>query len=68
MKPGLPTTFAVGGSPSKFVFALPGNPVSAWVTSHIFVVPALKKLAGWLNYTNTSINVRVSQHCVISDS
>ncbi|KAF8841581.1 hypothetical protein BDN67DRAFT_967000 [Paxillus ammoniavirescens] len=52
MKPGKPTTFASipvseGEAQRKFLFALPGNPASALVTFHIFVVPALRKLGGW---------------------
>lgn len=44
MKPGKPTTFASIGS--KLVFALPGNPVSAMVCYHLFVVPALLAASG----------------------
>jgi gephyrin len=44
MKPGKPTTFASLGS--KLFFALPGNPVSAMVCYHLFVVPALRAAAG----------------------
>jgi gephyrin len=50
IKPGKPTTFATipaAGGVAKPMFALPGNPASALVTFHIFVVPALRKLAGW---------------------
>ena len=57
MKPGKPTTFAsIPGVPDKkepeqgerkFLFALPGNPASALVTFHVFVVPALRRLGGW---------------------
>ncbi|XP_006456684.1 hypothetical protein AGABI2DRAFT_211731 [Agaricus bisporus var. bisporus H97] len=50
IKPGKPTTFAtipVAGGVAKPLFALPGNPASALVTFHIFVLPALRKLAGW---------------------
>ena len=54
VKPGKPTTFATipapaggQGSASVPLFALPGNPASALVTFHIFVVPALRKLGGW---------------------
>ncbi|KAJ2785369.1 hypothetical protein H4R18_000580 [Coemansia javaensis] len=45
MKPSKPTTFATvpGG---QFVFALPGNPVSALVAFHMFVAPGLRKAAG----------------------
>ncbi|XP_032231491.1 gephyrin isoform X2 [Nematostella vectensis] len=48
MKPGKPTTFASlrTGSQKKLLFALPGNPVSAMVTFYLFVLPALRKLAG----------------------
>jgi gephyrin len=44
MKPGKPTTF--GRINKALVFALPGNPVSAFVTCHLFVVMAAKILAG----------------------
>jgi gephyrin len=45
MKPGKPTTFATVGD--KQIFALPGNPASALVTFHLFVLPALRKAAGY---------------------
>ncbi|KAJ2011413.1 hypothetical protein IWW57_006629, partial [Coemansia sp. S610] len=47
MKPSKPTTFA-RMSEGKFVFALPGNPVSALVAFHMFAAPAIRKLAGHL--------------------
>jgi len=49
MKPGKPTTFASIPTKTgrKFMFALPGNPASALVTFHIFVVPALRRLGAW---------------------
>ncbi|KAF8476162.1 gephyrin [Kalaharituber pfeilii] len=52
MKPGKPTTFATVPSPSsaseihKLLFALPGNPASALVTFHLFVLPALRQFSG----------------------
>lgn len=53
MKPGKPTTFATvtvkdnaGQRVSKAIFSLPGNPASALVTFHRFVLPSLHKLAG----------------------
>ena len=48
MKPGKPTTFATIPSPSqtKTIFALPGNPASALVTFHLFVLPSLRKAGG----------------------
>ncbi|GLB34197.1 putative molybdenum cofactor biosynthesis protein [Lyophyllum shimeji] len=50
IKPGKPTTFATipfQNGVSKPMFALPGNPASALVTFHVFVVPALRLLGGW---------------------
>ncbi|KAF5005468.1 hypothetical protein FDECE_8087 [Fusarium decemcellulare] len=53
MKPGKPTTFATvpvkdnsGQRVSKVIFSLPGNPASALVTFHLFVLPSLHKLSG----------------------
>jgi len=44
MKPGKPLMFGdLQGVP---VIGLPGNPVSAYVTAFLFVLPALKKLQG----------------------
>ncbi|WP_394174076.1 molybdopterin molybdotransferase MoeA [Thalassotalea litorea] len=44
MKPGKP--FAFGNLPDSVFFGLPGNPVSATVTFHQLVVPALMKMSG----------------------
>lgn len=53
MKPGKPTTFATvpvkdndGRRVSKVIFSLPGNPASALVTFHLFVLPSLHKQSG----------------------
>jgi molybdopterin molybdotransferase len=44
LRPGKPTWFGTRGD--ALVFGLPGNPVSAMVTFHLFVRPALLALAG----------------------
>lgn len=53
MKPGKPTTFATvpiktvnGERTNRFIFSLPGNPGSAIVTLHIFVLAALQNMSG----------------------
>ncbi|KAK3390981.1 hypothetical protein B0H63DRAFT_389691 [Podospora didyma] len=53
MKPGKPTTFATvpvkdnaGERVSKVMFSLPGNPASALVTFHLFVLPSLHQMSG----------------------
>ncbi|CCH41277.1 putative gephyrin [Wickerhamomyces ciferrii] len=55
MKPGKPTTFATIDKPEiyngkrKIMFALPGNPASASVTAHLFLLPSLRKFSGYIN-------------------
>lgn len=44
VRPGKPLGFATRGA--TLAFALPGNPVSHWATWHLFVAPALRRLAG----------------------
>lgn len=44
LKPGKP--FFFGRLEDKFLFGLPGNPVSAFVTAVLLVLPALRKLQG----------------------
>ena len=53
MKPGKPTTFATvpfknsfGDPETRLIFSLPGNPASAIVTSHLFVLPSLHYASG----------------------
>lgn len=42
LRPGRPLVFA--SRRGQYAFALPGNPVSHWVTFHLFVAPLLEKL------------------------
>lgn len=55
MKPGKPTTFAtcVYNNINKYIICLPGNPVSATVTAHLFAVPLINRLSG--NYSKPTI-------------
>ena len=48
LKPGKPTWFGAAQTPAGrvLVFGLPGNPVSAMVTFHLFARPALRALQG----------------------
>ena len=45
MQPGRPTVF--GTRDRKFLFGLPGNPVSVLVATELYVVPALKRMMGY---------------------
>lgn len=57
MKPGKPLTFAEinpkqtpdVGTNQVLAFGLPGNPVSCLVCFHLFVVPAIRHLSGWMD-------------------
>lgn len=49
MRPGHPIWFGALGEPGdggKLVFGLPGNPVAAFTTFHMFALPALRVLSG----------------------
>jgi len=56
-----PTTFATlnHGSGKKLFFGLPGNPVSALVTCNLYVIPALRQMAGSPSPEPTVIKARV---------
>lgn len=59
MKPGKP--FAFGRLPSSCFMGLPGNPVSAVVTFHQLVVPALYQIAGSTAPTPTQLTATTTQ-------
>ncbi|KAI8615153.1 hypothetical protein BC830DRAFT_1064739 [Chytriomyces sp. MP71] len=71
MKPGKPCTFATvqpkNGGRIKLVFGLPGNPVSALVGFYLFVVPAVRSMAGYSNPKLTSLFVKIA-HSIPLDS
>lgn len=46
LRPGRPTWFGVAADGRTLAFGLPGNPVSAMVCFHLFVLPALRALQG----------------------
>lgn len=74
MKPGKPCTFATvdlpatpeGKSKQMLCFGLPGNPVSSWATFHLFVLPMLRKMAGWPNPHLRRVHVKLA-HTVKMD-
>lgn len=69
MKPGKPLTFSeiIPDSPNNetakkiLAFGLPGNPVSCLVCFHLFVVPAIRYLAGWANPHLPRVHARLRQ-------
>ena len=59
VRPGKP--FLFGRLNEKWVFGLPGNPVSAFVTFLLFVRPALLAMQGWRGASVTKTRATLSQ-------
>jgi molybdopterin molybdotransferase len=62
MRPGKPFTF--GQVNGKFLFGLPGNPVSAFVTFLLLVRPAILKMHGARNYGQAMIEGELAESIV----
>jgi molybdopterin molybdotransferase len=58
VKPGKPVLFGTRGD--KLVFGLPGNPVSAFVTCLLFVLPAIMRLQGAAEVEPAKVRVRLA--------
>ncbi|KRZ77111.1 Molybdenum cofactor synthesis protein cinnamon [Trichinella papuae] len=69
MKPGKPTTFASGQieGQRKYFFGLPGNPMSAWVTAHLFPIPALRKLSHWKEIKFPELWVKLKTNHILDE-
>ena len=65
MRPGKPTVFATRDA--KWVFGLPGNPVSTFVAYEMFVSPVLKTLQG-LKYNSLPLIPAVMEDEIIEKS
>jgi molybdopterin molybdotransferase len=65
MQPGKPQGFGVVGEDDVPIFALPGNPVSSYVSFQVFVLPALRKMMGKLPYVRPTVKARLT-HAVHS--
>jgi len=59
MKPGKPTTLARINN--KLVFSFPGNPVSCFVTAHLFISWSLKIISGDELYEFPKIKVKLTK-------
>lgn len=62
MRPGKPLAFGIRGE--KFVFGLPGNPVSAAVTFLILVRPALLKMRGLTEWNLPKVEAEAGEDFV----
>lgn len=61
MKPGKPLMVARRGK--QLILGLPGNPVSAFVTGFLFMLPALRKLLGSRDCLPQSIALPLAANC-----
>ena len=61
MKPGKPLTFATleRDGKKKLMFATPGNPVSSYVTSVLFVLPCIRVLLGKENAKHPVVEAKL---------
>ncbi len=50
MQPGKPQGFGTIGEDDTPIFTLPGNPVSAYISFEVFVLPAIRLMMGMLPY------------------
>lgn len=60
MQPGKPQGFGVVGEDDTPIFTLPGNPVSAYVSFELFVVPALRKMMGRTPLSRSLVRARIT--------
>ena len=67
MKPGKPTTFATlkYDDQDKFILGLPGNPVSATVTSHLYVLPAARAMSGYSRPFPAQVKAKISKDTIL---
>lgn len=61
IKPGKPLLVARRGA--QIVLGLPGNPVSAYVTAFLFMLPLLRRMAGSASPLPDAIPMRLSAPC-----
>jgi molybdopterin molybdotransferase len=65
MKPGRPLAFGVVGNVP--LLGLPGNPVSAMITTELFGRPALLKMSGFTDLSRTVIRARLTDRIAHKD-
>ena len=60
MQPGKPQGFGVVGEDETPILTLPGNPVSAYISFELFVLPALRKMMGKRPFSRESTRARLT--------
>ncbi|WP_027389264.1 molybdopterin molybdotransferase MoeA [Chrysiogenes arsenatis] len=57
-KPGKPISFGVLHG-TTLLFALPGNPISSMFCAYFYLLPAMRKMAGYASFANVAVNVEL---------
>ena len=65
MQPGKPQGFWHVGPGRVPIFTLPGNPVSAYLSFELFVLPALRKMMGLTPWSRPQVSARLT-HAITS--
>ena len=60
MQPGKPQGFGIIGEDETPIVTLPGNPVSAYISFELFVLPALRKMMGKQPYSRDTTRARLT--------
>lgn len=60
MQPGKPQGYGRVGEDRVPIFTLPGNPVSAYISFQVFVLPALRKLMGKAPHAVPTVRARIT--------
>lgn len=60
VQPGKPQGFGLIGEDATPLFTLPGNPVSAYVSFELFVLPALRKMTGREPHARPMVRARLA--------
>jgi molybdopterin molybdotransferase len=60
MQPGKPQGFGIIGEDQTPIVTLPGNPVSAYISFELFVLPALRKMMGKLPHSRETTRARLT--------
>ncbi len=61
MQPGKPQGFGIVGEDDTPILTLPGNPVSAYISFELFVLPALRKMMGKRPYSRETTRARLTR-------
>jgi molybdopterin molybdotransferase len=60
MQPGKPQGFGTIGEDDTPIFALPGNPVSSYISFEVFVLPAIRRMMGKVPYRRPLVQARLT--------